>query len=64
MLYGLSLAALTVSVVLLFFASHQDAADAVESTHPSARELSAPEMNQTTSIKQLAKIGKELIIKT
>ena len=63
MLYGLSLVALTVSVVLLFFASHQDAVDAVESTHLSARELSAPEMNQTPSIKYLGKIGKQLIQK-
>ena len=62
-LYGLSLAALTVSVVLLFFASHQDAVDAVESTHLSARELSEPEMNHTTSVKYLAKIGKQLIQK-
>jgi len=60
-LYGLSLEALTVSVVLLFFASHQDAVGVVEPTHPSARELSGPIMNQATNIKQLAKIGTQMI---
>ena len=51
MLYGLSLAAQTVFVVLLSFAFHQGAVDAVESAHLSVRELSAPEKNQATSIK-------------
>ena len=61
MLYGLSLEALTVSAVLLFFASHQDAVGVVESAHPLVRELSGPIMNQATNNKQLAKIGKQLI---
>jgi len=60
-LYGLSLEALTVSVVLLFFASHQDAVGVVESAHPSTRELSGPIMNQTTNIRQLAKVGAQMI---